>query len=363
MKIHLSRRAMLAGAGAGLIAAPAIIRPGHAQSKELNIWAYSGYITEDFRSRFEKDTGIKVNIRLVTDQGEQFNLLGAEKGKFSTDIVCCAGHRFYQFIDAGFLEPIDMKKLPNWSKIEPEYSDAVWVQRGGDRWGVPVLIASMGLLYNSETMKDIDSWAPMFDDANSGRIAYQIQDFFPIAMDYLGFDGSAVAYKGSPDVAQRAVNTTRDFLISKKPLVRRFYDSGAEVQQMMVNKDIRLAQSWSGPASKLILEGFPAVYTIPKEGGWAFAYGFNIVRNATNLDNAYLFLNALLADPKNGAEMVRSTGYISAITGASELLTDKERGALMLKPEQRQRLTWVDVETAPFIFDLIDKAAEEIRAA
>lgn len=365
MTSTVSRRETLAGmaAGGAVLAAPAVISRASAASDELNIWAYEGFVADDFRAAFEKEHGIRLNIRLVSDQGEQFNLMAAENGKFSADIVSCAGHRFYQFIDAGFLEPIDAGKLPNWSNIEAEYANAEWVSRDGSNWGVPLMIASLGLFYSTEAMDKPESWAPMFAEENKGKIAYQIQDFFPIAMEYLGFDGSARDYVGNPEIAQRAVNMTRDFLIEHKHLVRRFYDSGTEVQQMMVNGDIALAQSWSGSASKLILDGFPAAYTIPKEGGWAFAYGFNITAGAANMDNAYKFLDALLASPENGASQVRSSGYVSAIKGTNDLLSDAEKAALFLPEDERARLTWVDVETAPFIFDLIDTAAEEIRAA
>jgi spermidine/putrescine transport system substrate-binding protein len=203
----------------------------------------------------------------------------------------------------------------------------------------------------------------MFDEANSGRTSYQIQDFFQIVMNYLGYDGSGSSYRGDTEVTQRAIDATRDFLIEKKHLVRRYYDAATEIQQMMVNGDVMLAQAGSGPASKLIMDGFPAGYTIPKEGGLAYAYGFNITNNATNTENAYTFLNALLASPENGAEIVRSTGLTSTILGTADLLSDAENEALVLSAEERARLSWVDVETAAFIFGLIDIAAEEIRAA
>lgn len=366
MKTNVTRRTMLRGMGAaGLttLAAPALIRPGFAQSNELNIWSYSGFITEDFRQRFEAETGIRLNIRLVTDQGEQFNLMAAEGGNYSADIVCCAGHRFYQFVDAGFLEPVNMDRLTAWDKIEPEYAGAEWISRDGERWGVPLVVVSTGLLYDTEQFEEPKSWDVMFDPANAGRTAYQIQDFFQIAMNYLGYDGSAVAYAGAPEEAQAAVDSTRDFLIEHKSQVRRYYDAANEIQQMFVNGDVTLAQSGSGPAAQLIVEGFPAGYTIPQEGGLAYAYGFNISRNATNMDNAYTFLNALLSSPENGAEIVRSTGYESVIAGTADLLSSGEREALALDADERARLSWVDVETAPFIFDLIDTAAEEIRAA
>ncbi|WP_292898134.1 ABC transporter substrate-binding protein [Nitratireductor sp.] len=366
MTFKPTRRTVLTGmgiAGVAGLCAPGLIRPAHAASGELNIWAYDGFITDAFRKRFEDETGIRLNIRTVTDQGEQFNLMAAENGKFSADIVTCAGHRFYQFIDAGFLAPIDRAKLGNWSRIEDEYASASWVSRSGEQWGVPLVVVSTGLLYNTEEIEAPTSWDVMFDKANAGRTAYQIQDFFQIVMNYLGYDGSAASYMNTPDVAQRAVDATRDFLIEHKHMVRRYYEAATEIQQMMVTGDVALAQAGSGPSSQLIIDGFPAGYTIPKEGGLAYAYGFNITKDAANMENAYTFLNALLADAENGAEIVRSTGLSSTIKGTEALLTDQEKEALALTAEERSRLSWVDVETAPFIFDLIDKAAEEIRAA
>ena len=367
MHMVATRRTVLAGFGAtaiGTLAAPYIMRPAHAQSKVLNVWSYSGFITDEFRAKFEADTGITVNIRPVTDQGEQFNLMVAENGNHSADIVCCAGHRFYQFVDKGLLAPIDLGKLTNWDKIDDSIANAKWVSRRDQVWGVPLVLVSTGLLYNKDVSpSEPESWDVMFDEANVGRTTYQIQDFYQIAMNYLGYDGSAASYMDDPQKAQDAVNATRDFLIQHKDKVRRYYDAATEIQQMFVNGDADFAQAGSGPASQIIQEGFSAGYTIPKEGGLAYSYGFNIAKDAKNLDNAYLFLNALLSSPENGAAIVAATGYSSTIKGTEALLNEAQREALGLSPEETARLTWVDVETAPFIYDLIDKAAEEIRAA
>ena len=366
MTKEIDRRRLVQGAsllGAGALAAPAIIRAAHAQSKTLTVWSYSGFITDEFRKSFTEKTGIEVNVRLVSDQAEQFNLMAAEKGDFSADIVCVAGHRFYQFVDAEFLEPVDLDRLTNWSLVQTEFANAEWVSRRGRIWGVPVVVVSSGLIYNTDMMEKPTSLAVMFDEANVGKTSYQIQDFFPLAMNYLGFDGTGSSYAANPDIAQRAVDTTRDFLIGHKDKVRRYYDAATEVQQMMLTGDVAIAAGSSGPAAQLILEGLPVGFTIPREGGLAYAYGFNIARNAKNLENAYTFLNALLSSPENGAAMVRSTGFNSAMSGVEPLLSDAERQVLTLGDDERSALTWVDVETAAFIFDLVDKAAEEIRAA
>lgn len=365
MSNGFTRRTAITGAlGAGFLAAsPALVRRASAQSRELNIWTYAGYLTDDFRNRFEDSTGIRLNVRPVSDQGEQFNLMVAESGKHSADIVCCAGHRFYQFIEADLLQPIDLARLKGWGNISDAYAEANWVSRNGKVWGVPLAVVSTGLLYNTDAGPEPESWGVMFDPANAGRTSYQIQDFFQIVMNYLGYDGSAASYIGKPEEAQKAVNAARDFLIEHKDKVRRYYEAATEIQQMFLNGDVQYAQSGSGPAQQLIREGFPAGYTIPKEGGLAYAYGYNISKGAANVDNAYAFLDALLASPENGVEITRSTGYISTLKGAEELLNPQERRIFSLTEEQQQRLHWVNVETAAFIFDLIDKAAEEIRAA
>jgi spermidine/putrescine transport system substrate-binding protein len=366
MTTETTRRRVLSGslaAGALGLAAPALIRAAHAGAGEVNVWAYTGFVSESFVRNFTAETGITVNIRLVSDQGEQFNLMVAERGNHSADIVCVAGHRFYQFVDAGLLSPIDLDRLPGWAQVETEYANAEWVSRRGRIWGVPLVVVSSGLLYDTNVMARPDSLAVMFDPAWAGRTTYQLQDFFPLVMNFLGFDGTARAYAHDPAIAQRAVNATRDFLIAHKGQVRRYYEAATEVIQMMVQGDVVLAAGSSGPAAQLRLEGFPVGYVIPREGGLAYAFGFNITANARNMDNAYAFLNALLASPENSAEIVRATGFNSAIKGVEALLSEELRAVLALPAEERARLTWVDVETAAFIFDLIDIAVEEIRAA
>ena len=109
-------------------------------------------------------------------------------------------------------------------------------------------------------------------------------------MLYLGYDGDFVTYVGKPEVAQKAANEARDFLIKHKDMVRKYYDAGSEVQQMFINEDIYLGHSWSGPATKLIMDGLPIRLSVPKEGTYGFYYGLNVVNNAPNAENAYKLL-------------------------------------------------------------------------
>ena len=354
-------------AASGLVlAAPAYLKTLSAQdAKEVNIWTYANFVPDDFKAAFESETGIKVNVRLVDDQGKQFNLLAAEAPNPTADIVTVAGHRFLQFIDSGLLAPMDTGRLSNWGNINPVYSESDWATINGEKWGAPILSGAEVMAYNTEvvTPEEALSWDVMFDEKYSGQIAYIIQDMMSVLMLYKGYDGNMVEYMDNPDEAARIVTEIRDLMIEHKPMVRKYYDAGAEVQQMFINQDIVLAHAWNGPISKLIMDGFPVAMTIPKEGSYGFVYTLNVANNAPNADNAYTFLDALLASSELGAQMTKSSGFISTYNGASDHLTELEQKASSFTEEELAGLQFFRAEANDMKYKLVDPAVEEVKAA
>ncbi len=367
-KLILNRRKFIhtAAAGSAALAAPAYLRPARAQAGGVvNIWTYDSFVPESFVERFQKDTGIEVRIRLVDDQGKQFNLLAAEAPDATADLVTVAGHRFLQFIESGLIAPLDTGRLNNWDAIKPVYSESDWATIDGEKWGVPILSGAEILAYNTEAVppEDRDSWDVLFSDEYAGRTAYIIQDMMSVVMLYLGYDGNMVEYIDDPDKAAAIVTEARDFLIENKPKVRKYYDAGAEIQQMFVNQDVVLAHAWNGPISKLIMDGFPVGMSIPKEGSYGFVYTLNVVNNGPNQENAYTFLDALLSDPEIGAEMTRETGYLSTYKGAEQYLSELEQQASSFPDEQLERLKFFRAEANDLKYGLVDPAVEEIKAS
>jgi spermidine/putrescine transport system substrate-binding protein len=353
----------LLAAGTGMLAAPSIIRPAMAQSKVVNVTTYDKFVPQEFIDQFQKDTGIEVRIRLTDDQGKQYNLLAAEGNAPSTDIVTVTGHRLSQFITSNLLAPLDTGRIGNWNKLAPAYAGAPQLTIDGKTYGLPLLAGFEGLARNTDYTKASDSWEIMFDEEYKQLTSYIISDFLSITMRYQGNDGDYVTYEDKPEIAQEATNKARDFLISQKGQVRKYYDAGSEVQQMFVNEDIYVAQAWSGPAAKLIMDGHPIELSIPKEGTYGFLYSFNVVNNAPNADAAYQFLNAIMASPEIGAAMTRQSGFSSAFAGVDTVLNDRERAANSLPDEQLQRIQFFSSKNRKMKNDMIDKAAAEIKAA
>lgn len=365
--IYNRRRFLGTAAATGaVLASPAYLRRAAAQSGgEVNIWTYNDFVPEAFKAQFESETGIKINIRLVDDQGKQFNLLAAEQPNPTVDIMTVAGHRFLQFISSDLLAPLDTGRLTNWDKINPTFSESDWATINGNKWGAPILSGLEVLSYNTEFVSEEEAmtWDTLFSEKYAGQTAYIIQDMMSIIMLKMGYDGNMVAYMDDPAEAARIVEEAKQFLISKKPLVRKYYDSGAEFQQMMVNQDIVLGHSWNGPAAALINDGFPLGMTIPREGSYGFVYTFNVANNAPNPDNAYTFLDAILASPEIGASMTRASGFISTYKDAAQHLTDLERKSTAFPEEQLANLQFFRAEANEMKYGLVDPAVEAIKAA
>lgn len=366
-KLTFNRRRFIgtAAMSGAVLASPVYLRSAHAAGGEVNIWTYSDFVPKAFKKQFEAETGIKVNVRLVDDQGKQFNLLAAEAPNPTVDIMTVAGHRFLQFIDNDLLAPLDTGRLNNWGNINPTFSESDWSTINGHKWGAPILSGMEVLSYNTELVsaEEAKSWDVLFSEKYSGRTAYIIQDMMSIVMLKLGYDGNMVEYLDDPVKAAAIVEEAKQFLISKKQHVRKYYDSGAEIQQMFVNQDIALGHSWNGPAAALINDGFPLAMTIPREGSYGFVYTYNIANNAPNVDNAYTFLDAILASPEIGAAMTKASGFISTYKDASNYLTDREKQSTSFTDEEISHLQFFRAEANKMKYSLVDPAVEAIKAA
>ena len=355
-RVPVTRRSVLAGAA--LLAA----RPATAAGM-LNVTAYDGFVPPDFRKQFESESGTAVRIRLAASQAPELTLLVAEREHPLTDICTVTANRLHQFVEAGIIEPIDTRRLKNWDRINPLYSEADWNRVNGAIVGVPLVIGANVLVYDtSEVTPAPDSWAVMFDPKYRGRVTYDIEDFLQCTMLLQGGDPTFMAYLGKPEQAARAVNAARDMLIRNKSQVVRFFDEGSELQQLLTGGDAVLAQTYASTPAKLILAGQPFRRVLPKEGSVAFVYNFAIVKGAANRDAAYRFLDAMLGARGMEAALTRSAGYISSFHDAGAGLSAIERAAYGLPADALGRMCFLRFEGQALSSSLIDCAVEEVKA-
>ena len=105
-------------APAPVAAAPAApAGPVLDDEKVLNIYNWPDYIPENMIAEFEKATGIKVNY----DTFETNEALNAKlvAGNTGYDIVVPGTVFAKPQIEAGFFQPLDKAKIPNYANLDP----------------------------------------------------------------------------------------------------------------------------------------------------------------------------------------------------------------------------------------------------
>ena len=361
----VTRRDLLRRAATVGLAAPGIVRSkGATAAGSVSIMAYDGLVPSAFKTQFERETGIEVRVRTMFSQAPELNLLIAERPHPASDICTVGGHRLHQFVEAAVIEPIDARRLKNWGRIDPLYTEAAWLRVGGSILGVPLTLSCERLVYNTRKISSApDSWGVMFDPRFRGKTTYVIEDFLQCTMLYQGADGGFTSYVDKPETARKAVDAARDLLIANKRQVLKYYEDGAELVQLLAGEDVYLAQFYSGAPTKLVLDGQPFRFVVPREGSLGSVYTFGVVKDAPNRDNAYRFLDALLAFPGVGAAMTRASGYPSTFLGAEASLTEPEKQAFLLTPQDLQRIQVRRYEGQALNSALIDQAVEEVKAA
>lgn len=361
----VTRRGLLRGAAAIALASPAVLRSRRAGAASfVSILAYDGLVPLAFKAQFESETGIEVRLRPMFSQAPELNLLIAERPHPTSDICTVAGHRLHQFVDAAVIEALDAGRLGNWGRIDPLYTDAAWLRVDGAVMGVPLSVSCERLVYNTQRVSPApDSWGVMFEPRFRGKTTYVIEDFLQCTMLYQGADGGFASYVDQPEAARKAVDAARDLLIANKRQVLKYYEDGAELVQLLAGEDVYLAQFYSGAPTKLVLDGQPFRFVVPREGSLGSVYTFGLVKDAPNRDNAYRFLDALLAYPGVGAAMTRASGYPSTFRGADASLNELEKQAFLLTPQDLQRIQIRRYEGQALNSELIDRAVEEVQAA
>lgn len=360
---RLSRRRLLGSfaAGTAALAAPGVLRHARAAENQLNILSYPGFVPAAFREKFESDTGITINIKEVDQAHVVFNTLVADAGRPSSDVVVSVGHLLPRYLPASLIKPVDVSRLPSWDRIRPGFSKSDWLNFQDATWGLPLLVGFQTLAWNKDLEPGhLDSWGAIFDEKYKGKISWRLNDFLLFALTYLGHDPDLVDYIGDDDKARKIVAEATDFVIQHKPLVRKFYDSAAELEQLFVNEEIVVSHARNGLIGNLLQNGFQISYEIPKEGAGSFVYNWSIANGTPNEDNAYRFLEAYLSDPALGAEVQASSGYLSTFEGAE---ADAQGKIATLTDEQLSRIRYYRIGNDDLKDSLFAEAEAKIAAA
>ncbi|WP_313524602.1 PotD/PotF family extracellular solute-binding protein [Shinella sp.] len=312
--IPLSRRRFL-GAGAALIAAPAIIGRASVASaeksfagEELIVMSWSGNYETVFKETvidpFNAQYGTAVESTGGWDQMVP-QILAAPADTPPFDITIGEEYVSIQGIAQGLFLKNEVAALPNLGAVYPYFDET---RPGAEGFGVPFAIGTCMLLMRKSLDIAPDSWNLLWDERLAGKVTV---------------DGSAWHWPLSLTALTKGASHKIDemySLASAEPLFAeidklrpaRWYMTGAEQATVLNQGEADAAQTYSSDAFGF-LQDSPDEYVaaVPKEGTSGWTDRFFKVRGTRHNNLANLFSNYLLEKETQERFLAKSMVFMS----------------------------------------------------
>jgi putative spermidine/putrescine transport system substrate-binding protein len=250
---------------------------------QVDIVAWPGYIERgesdknyDWVTKFETDTGCKVNVKTAGTSDEMVSLM--TQGGY--DLVTASGDASLRLVRGGTVQPIDITRIPSYDSIDVRLRDAPWHFIDGKHYGVPYQWGPNVLMYSTTVFKTAPtSWNVLFEarnfpdgKPNKGRIqAYDGPIYIADAALYLMSTKPELGIKDPYELNEAQYNAALDLLRKQHPLVQRYWhDANVQVQDF-TNEGVVASSSWPFQVNTLVANKQPIASTVPEEGatGWA----------------------------------------------------------------------------------------------
>lgn len=273
----------------------------------VNVYNWGEYIDTDLITQFENETGIKVNYKTYESNEQMYSVL--KQGGVSYDVVIPSDYMVSRLIDEDMLAPLDFSKIPNFSLI----SDSMKTRNydPGNKYSVPYMWGTLGIIYDSTAVGEMDSWGAMFDEKNSGKILMidNSRDAMAIALKYLGFSMNTTD--------KTELDKAYELLKEKKSLWQ-----GYAMDQMfdkLESGEAAIGVYYAGDYLTMRTENPNLKFCMPKEGSNLFSDAMCVLKNAENKDNAEAFINFMSGTEQSMANS-EFIGYTSPNKEVKDLI-------------------------------------------
>jgi len=275
----------------------------------LNVYNWAEYIDKSLITKFEKETGIKINYEMFETNENMMAKL--EAGGTNYDLIFPSDYLIEEMIKKDMLQKINFDNIPNFKYIDDRFKNLEYDP--DNEYTVPYFWGTLGILYNTEIVKEpVTSWDILWDEKYAGQILMldSMRDTIGAALKRLGYSVNST----DPQEIEQAKKS----LIEQKKLVNGYYVD--EIVDMMINGDAALALDWSGAAMDIYWQDVDYIkYAVPEEGSNLWFDCMVIPKTSQHKKEAEMFINFLL-DPENAYQNSEFVGYTSPNKAALEMM-------------------------------------------
>jgi spermidine/putrescine transport system substrate-binding protein len=310
-----------AAGGAGLLAGPASIAEaaGAAESGSLQVMDWAGYDNTMpghamFSAYLKKYPHNKPKFTNMTNEADALAKLRAG---VKVDLFRPYVGWVKYFATSGLVQPWDTSLIKNFKHLNPYMVKAG--QYNGKQYGIPDDWGFDAILYRSDKVKPkSNSWSLLWDERYKGKIAW-----FDDPVEMFIATGFYMGIKDPYNMSDSQLSKVKDFLISKKHLVRETWSSETTMDSDFASGDIWIAYAWPNDWVQMKAKKLPVVYMHPKEKPISWVGMFMLLNGTPRPHLAHAYVDAW-SSAKSGAWLEDNYGYghanLQAKPASSDLL-------------------------------------------
>ena len=288
----------LAGAMACAFVVVTILLTGATYSQPVvNVCSWGEYIDEDLITRFEEETGIRVNYQTTESNETLYSLL--KSGGADYDVVVPSDYMIAQLIEEGMLDKLDYSRIPNFELIDERFRNLPYDP--ANEYTVPYAWGTLGIIYNAAAVdEEIDSWDVFYDERYAGDVLLigNSRDALGNALLYLGYSVNTTDEHQIREAYELLASANRRGVYQGKVM--------DEVFQKMEGGNAAIAAYYAGDYLSMVdnqADGVDLRFVLPKEGANWFVDAMCLLKDAPHPEEAHMWINFIASTDANLANM------------------------------------------------------------
>ena len=288
-------RRIAAGAVACVLLVTLIVTGRSVKSdRVVNVCSWGEYIDESLITRFEEETGIRVNYQTAEINEALYSLI--KMGGADFDVIVPSDYMIARLIEEDMLAELDYDNIPNFDLIDDTYKHLSYDPE--NKYTVPYTWGALGIIYNTTMVSEpITSWSAMFDPQYAGQVLMinNSRDAIGAALLSLGY----------------SLNTTDESQLEEAfSLIKQAKDNGVyqafvmdEVFGKMEGGNAAIAMYYAGDYLTMLENNEDLAFVIPEEGSNWFVDAMCVLKSSQHKDEAEEWINFIASTDANLANM------------------------------------------------------------
>jgi len=276
------------GGSASSSAAPSFsLDPKADLSKQsIVVSNWDNYMDPETANKFTDTTKAKMTVAKHATNEEIVGKLTAG-GDPGIDVAFVSGQYAQALNDAGLLEPIDPRLVPNLSKLYPETAKLAFDP--GNTFSVPYAWGTTGICYREDLVgKAPTSWNDILNPSEQNAkkvLMLSTQPWLNLpAAKSLGFSVNTT------DSAQ--LDQIKAQLLKTKPLIQGFDDT--TFYSRLDSGEVNMAVAWDGWCNYATNKSVK--FVLPKEGADLWTDTMVVLKSSKNKEAAMAYINFMIDD-------------------------------------------------------------------